>query len=394
MTKRGNDSLAPRDQQPETSAITAGRDTSGALSPALWATSTWDTGDFDGTHVGAKAVHKTGFYSRYANPTVESFERAIAELEGTEAALAFASGMGAIASTVFALCSSGDHIVAQRNMYAGTLGLLDGPCRRMGIDVTYVDGRNADEFAAAVRPGTTMLVMAETPTNPHLDLVDLDSLGRIKGPFTLVDSTLATPLAQRPCRHGVSITLHSATKGIAGHNDATLGVIAADKELVDNIWSYAILHGATASPYDALNGLRGIRTLGARLRQQCETAQYLAEWLSAHPAVRRVNYPGLASHPQHELAKRQMRWFGSTMSVEVRGGRDAARSLIAGLRLARAAVTLGGPDTLVSHSATSTHLSVQPDVKEATGITDGLVRVSVGLEAFADIRDDFAAALS
>ena len=383
-----------REQQPETTAITAGRDSTGALTPPLWSSTTWDTDDLDGTHAGAKSVHKTGFYSRYANPTVEAFEHAVAELEGTDAALAFASGMGAIASTVFALCSSGDHIVAQRNMYAGTLGFLDGPCKRLGIDVTYVDGRNASEFSAAVRPGKTILVMAETPTNPHLDVVDLEALGAIKGPFTLVDSTLATPLGQQPCKYGVSISLHSATKGIAGHNDATLGVIAAERELIDTIWGYSVLHGATPSPFDALNGLRGIRTLGARLRQQCETTQNLAEWLSAHPAVKRVNYPGLASHPQHELAKRQMRWFGSIMSLEMCGGVDAVRSLLKNLQLVRTAVTLGGPDTLISHSATSTHLSVRPEVKEATGINDGLVRVSIGLEALDDIKNDFQQALN
>ncbi|NDH46189.1 MAG: PLP-dependent transferase, partial [Actinobacteria bacterium] len=345
-----------REQEPETTAITAGRDASGALSPALWASSTWHTNDLDGTHRGAKAVHESGFYSRYANPTVEAFERTIAELEGAESALAFGSGMGAIAATVFALCSSGDHIVAQRNMYAGTLGFLDGACKRMGIEVTYVDGRNAAEFAAAVRPGKTMLVMAETPTNPHLDVVDLDALGAIKGPFTFVDSTLATPLGQQPLRHGVNIVMHSATKGIAGHNDATLGVIAAEKELVNTIWAYSVLHGATASPFDALNGLRGVRTLGARLRQQSETAQQVAEWLSAHPALKRVNYPGLTSHPQHELAKRQMRWFGSVFSIELCGGIAEARALTQRLSLVRCAVTLGGPDTLISHSATSTHL--------------------------------------
>lgn len=373
--------------------MTAGRDGSSALTPPLWAATTWDTSDLDGTNRGAKGVHETGFYSRYANPTTEAFERAIAELEGTESALAFASGMGAISATVFALCSSGDHIVAQRNMYAGTLGLLDGPCKRMGIDVTYVDGREASEFAAAVQPGRTMLVMAETPTNPHLDVVDLDALGSIKGPLTLVDSTLATPLGQNPCSHGVSITLHSATKGIAGHNDATLGVIAAEKEVVDTIWGYAVLHGATASPFDALNGLRGVRTLGVRLRQQCETALALAEFLETHPAVKRVNYPGLASHPQHELAKRQMRWFGSVMSVELCGGIEPARQLLSRLQLVRTAVTLGGPDTLISHSATSTHLSVDPTVKQATGITDGLVRISIGLESIVDLRNDFVSAL-
>ena len=380
-------------QQPETTAVTAGRDPSNSLAPALWASSTWDTTDLDGTHRGARGVHESGFYSRYQNPTVDAFERAIAELEGTESALAFASGMGALSTCIFALCSSGDHIVAQRNMYAGTLGLLMGPCQRMGIDVTLVDGRNAQEFAAAVRPGKTMLVMAETPSNPHLDVVDLAALGAIKGPFTLVDSTLATPLGQQPSHHGVSITMHSATKGIAGHNDATLGVIAADKELIDNIWAYAVLHGATPSPFDALNALRGVRTLGVRLRQQSETAQQLAEWFTTHPAIARVNYPGLAAHPQHDLAKRQMHWFGSLMSIDLRGGLDAARALTQRLSLVRSAVTLGGPDTLISHSATSTHLSVDPAIKAATGISDGLLRISVGLEAFSDVRADFAAAL-
>ena len=383
-----------REQQPETKAITAGRDESGSLAPALWASSTWDTTDVDATNAAAKMQHSSGFYSRYANPTVQSFEKAVAELEGTEAALAFGSGMGAIASTIFALCSTGDHIVAQRNCYGGTLAFLDGPCKRMGIDVTYVDGRNASEFAAAVKPGKTMLVMAETPTNPHLDIVDLAALGAIKGPYTMVDSTLATPLGQQPCTHGVSITMHSATKGIAGHNDATLGVIAGEKDLINTIWAYAVLHGATASPFDALNGVRGIRSLGARLRQQSETAQHLAEWLTADPAIKRVNYPGLTSHPQHELAKRQMRWFGSLMSIELCGSFDDARRLSQRLQLVRSAVTLGGPDTLISHSASSTHISVDPAVKAATGISDTLMRVSVGLEAFEDLRSDFAAALA
>ncbi len=383
-----------RDQQPETRAVTAGRDETGSLAPALWASSTWDTTDVDGTNAAAKKQHTAGFYSRYANPTVQSFEQAIAELEGTEAALAFGSGMGAIASTVFALCSTGDHIVAQRNCYGGTLAFLDGPCKRMGIDVTYVDGRNASEFAAAVKPGKTMLVMAETPTNPHLDIVDLAALGAIKGPYTMVDSTLATPLAQQPCTYGVSLTMHSATKGIAGHNDATLGVIAGERDLINTIWAYAVLHGATASPFDALNGVRGIRSLGARLRQQSETAQQLAEWLTAHPAIKRVNYPGLTSHPQHELAKRQMHSFGSLMSIELCGTVDDARRLSQRLELVRSAVTLGGPDTLISHSASSTHISVDPAVKAATGISDTLMRVSVGLEAFEDLRNDFAAALA
>ena len=387
--------MGPTDkQQPATTAITAGRDDSGSLAPSLTPSSTWTSSGLEESHRQATAIHETKNYSRYANPTVEAFEKAIAELENTQAALAFGSGMGAISTVVLALCSKGDHIVAQRNCYAGTLAFLNGPCARLGIDVTFVDGRNASEFAAAVRPGKTMLVMAESPSNPHLDLVDLTELGKIKGPFTVVDSTLATPLGQRPHDHGVSIVLHSATKGIAGHNDAMLGVIAADADLISDIWTYSVLHGATASPFDAMNGLRGIRTLDARLTRQCQSAQTLAEWLSAQKNVTAVYYSGLMSHPQHELAKKQMNYFGSVLSFDIKGGKPAATKLLSALKLIRPAVTLGGPETLISHSASSTHNSVDRETKTKTGLTDSLLRLSVGLEACADIQNDLASALA
>lgn len=379
---------------PATTAITAGRDDSGSLAPSLTPSTTWSSSGLEESHRQAKAIHETKNYSRYANPTVEAFEHAIAELENTQAALAFASGMGAISSVVLALCSTGDHIVAQRNCYAGTLAFLNGPCARLGIEVSYVDGRNTAEFAAAVRPGKTMLVMAESPSNPKLDLIDLDEFGAIKGPFTLVDSTLATPLGQRPHDHGVSIVLHSATKGIAGHNDATLGVIAADADLIGDIWSYSVLHGATASPFDAMNGLRGIRTLDARLARQCESAQNLAEWLSKQKNVTAVHYPGLKSHPQHALAKKQMKYFGAVLSFEIAGSKQSAAKLFDALKLIRPAVTLGGPETLISHSATSTHNSVDPETKAKTGVTDSLLRLSLGLEACVDIQRDLAEALA
>jgi cystathionine beta-lyase/cystathionine gamma-synthase len=384
------------DEQPmqvATTAITSGRDGSNALAPSLSTSSTWTSAGLEESNRQANALHQTGNYSRYANPTVEAFEHAVAELENTEAALAFASGMGAISTVILALCSTGDHIVAQRNCYAGTLAFLNGPCARLGIDVTFVDGRNAHEFASAVRPGKTMLVMAETPSNPLLDLVDLAELGKIKGPFTLVDSTLATPLAQRPHDYGISIVLHSATKGIAGHNDATLGVIAADLDLINDIWAYAVLHGATASPFDAMNGLRGIRTLDVRLARQSETAQELAEWLLTQKNVTGVHYPGLKSHPQHELAVKQMHYFGSVLSFEIAGGKPAASKLLSALTLVRPAVTLGGPETLISHSASSTHNSVDLETKTRTGLTDSLLRISVGLESLIDIKDDLEKAL-
>ncbi len=378
---------------PETLAITAGRGASGSsLAPALWASSTWESEGLDDAHRRATSLRHDGFYSRYSNPTVRSFEQAIAELEGAEESLAFASGMGAVASTVFALCSTGSHIVAQRQLYAGTLAFLQGPCRRMGIDVTYVDVATPGAFAEAVEAGRTMLVIAETPSNPLLELADLDELGSIKGPFTVVDSTFATPLGQQPLAHGVDISLHSATKGIAGHNDATLGVISGDTDLLDEIWAYSVLHGATPSPFDALNALRGIRTLGVRTRQQNETARSLAITLADHPEVAAVHYPGLSEHPQHALATKQLRQYGTVLSFEV-ADRDTASALLGRLRVARVATSLGGPETIVCHPATSTHASLTPDEKLASGVTDGLLRVSVGLEDAADIVADFERAL-
>jgi cystathionine beta-lyase/cystathionine gamma-synthase len=382
------------EQQPETTAITAGRDTSGALSPTIWTSTTWQSSGLDDTSKAAVSVHKTGNYARYSNPSVRDFERAIAELEGAEDALAFGSGMGAITSIILSLCSTGDHIVAQSQLYGGTVAFLNGPCKRLGIDVTFVDGSKPGAFAAAVKPGKTMLVLAESPSNPQMGVVDFAELASIKGPYTVVDSTLATPLGQSPLAHGVSLVMHSATKGIAGHNDATLGVVAGEKDLIDAIWTYAVLHGATASPYDAVNGLRGIRTLGVRLAHQCNSAMELATRLTTHKAISAVHYPGLSTHPQHSLAAKQMRQFGSLLSFEVVGGKDAARKVVDGLNLVRPAVSLGGPETLICHPASSTHVGVSPEDQLTAGITQGLLRVSVGLESATDVIVDFQQVLA
>ena len=382
------------EQQPETTAITAGRDASGALSPTIWTSTTWQSSGLDETSKAAVSIHKTGNYARYSNPSVRDFERAVAVLEGTEDALAFGSGMGAITSIILALCSTGDHIVAQSQLYGGTVAFLNGPCKRLGIDVTFVDGSKPGAFATAVKPGKTMLVLAESPSNPQMNIVDFSELASIKGPYTVVDSTLATPLGQSPLAHGVSLVVHSATKGIAGHNDATLGVVAGEKDLIDAMWSYAVLHGATASPYDAVNGLRGIRTLGVRLAHQCSSAMELATYLSAHKAISAVHYPGLPTHPQHALAAKQMRQFGSLLSFDIAGGKDSARKVVDGLKLVRPAVSLGGPETLICHPASSTHVGVSPEDQATAGITQGLLRVSVGLEATADVIADFQQVLA
>ncbi len=384
----------PSSLRPETVAIRAGRaDNGSALAPILWATTTFVTPTVDEGRRMATMVGANRFYSRYGNPSVRAFEEAIAALEHAEDARAFASGMGAVSAVVLGLCSSGDHIVAQKQLYAGTQLLLQGVCPRFGIDVTFVDGLEPGAFAAAVRPGKTVLVIAETPANPRLGIVDLEEFGAIRGPMKVVDSTLATPLVQRPLDYGVDLVLHSATKAIAGHNDASLGVVAGSKDLLAWLWNFSVLHGANASPFDAMNGLRGLRTLSVRIRQQSESAQRLAEMLEANPGVSAVSYPGLASHPQHELAKRQMSLPGGLLTFDVIGGLDAGRRLVEGTRVAQLATSLGGPETLVTHPASTTHVGLLPEELEESGIGPGTIRVSTGLEHVDDLLADFAQAL-
>lgn len=384
----------PAQHDPSTLAVTAGRDPGdAALAPAIAATTTWASNDLDDAARRALGLRSTGFYSRYANPTVNELERAVAALEGAEAALATASGMGAIATTVLALCSAGDHLVATRQLYAGTMAFLQGPCSRLGIDVTFVDATQPGAVAAAVVPGRTMLVLVETPSNPCLDLVDLDEIGGIAGPFTVVDATFATPLGQRTLAHGVDLVLHSATKGLGGHNDATLGVVAGERDLIDALWGYAVLHGATPSPHDAHAVLRGMRSLAVRYERQSATALRVARWLEQQREVRWVRHPHLESHPQYELARRQLHGGGTLVAFDLVGGADAAHRFASALRLCRLATSLGGPDTLVCHPATSTHASLTDAEKLAVGIGDGTLRVSVGLEHPDDLLTDLDTAL-
>ena len=384
--RNGAGGEVPPDVGPETAAILAGRvEGERSLAPVLYPSSTFEFFTVEEGRRQATSIAPDRFYSRYGNPTINAFEATIAELEGAEAARAFASGMGAISAVVLGICSSGDHIVAQRQLYAGTQLFLQTACPRFGIDVTFVDGTQPGAFAEAVVPGKTMLVLAETPANPRLDIIDLDALGSIVNALTVVDSTFATPMGQTPLAHGVDLVLHSATKGIAGHNDATIGVVAGSEDLMAWLWGFAVLHGANASPYDAYNAHRGVRTLGIRLRQQTESARLLADFLEAHDAVSDVRYPGLASHPQHELAVRQMRSMGGLLTFDLAGGLEAGRRFVEATSIARQATSLGGPETLLCHSATTTHVSLTPEELEASGIGEGTVRVSCGLENVDDL---------
>lgn len=380
---------------PETLAIRAGRGADEtALAPTLYPTTTFLAPSVEAGRRMATDPSEQRFYTRYGNPTVRTFEDAIAALEGAEMARAFSSGMGAITAVVLGLCSAGDHVVTQRQLYAGTQLLFQNVCPRFGIDVTFVDATEPGAFAAAVVPGRTMLVFAETPANPRLDLVDLDELGEIAGPITVVDSTFAPPLVQRPLAHGCDLSLHSATKAIGGHNDATLGVVSGSRDLLTWLWSFAVLQGANAGPFDAMNGLRGLRTLGVRLERQSATATHLAAVLEEHPAVSGVRYPGLASHPQHELAKRQMALPGGLLTFDVVGGFDAGQRFVERTRICQLATSLGGPETLVTHPASTTHVGLLPAELAAAGIGPGTIRMSVGLEHVADLEADVLAALA
>jgi cystathionine beta-lyase/cystathionine gamma-synthase len=377
----------------DTTAITAGRAASGdSLAPVLFPSTTYQVGSV-AEHAAMVASPRTDrLYSRFGSPTVGDFEDAVAALEGAEAALAAASGMGSLSSVLLALCSSGDHVVATRQIFSVSYALLAFHLPRFGIDVTFVDGTDAAAIAAAVQPGRTQVVLVETPANPALSLVDLDAVGAIEGPFTVVDSTFAGPTVQRPLDHGADLVFHAATKSIAGHNDALLGVIAGSEDLVGAVRGFQGVLGPQASPFDAANGLRGIRTLPVRARQHGANALAVAEGLEGHPNVSWVSYPYLPSHPQHDLARRQMRTGGQVVTFEVAGGADAAIAAIDRCRLARIALSLGGPETLLTHPATIAG-RYSPQERAELGITDGLVRCSVGLEDADDILADLLQAL-
>ena len=380
---------------PDTVAVTAGRgpgDT-GALAPTIWESTVFETDTVAAAAAAAVSTTETRFYSRNANPTVAAFEAAVAEMEGAEAARAYASGMGALTGVVLGLCSSGDHIVSQHQLYGGTAQLLAGVAPRMGIEVTFVDATEPGAFAAAVQPGRTVLVLAETPANPCLDLADLDELGGIAGPITVVDSTFATPLGQNPLRHGVDLVVHSATKAMAGHNDATVGVVAGSRELIDWLWGFSVVAGATASPHDAANALRGLRTLPVRFERQTATARQLATVLEGHPAAANVRHPDLVSHPQHALAQQQMRLGGGMVSFDVEGPEGTAVRVIEAMRLAHVATSLGGPETLVTHPVSTTHHFLDAEARRRCGISSATVRISVGLEHPDDIVADVLGAL-
>lgn len=374
-----------------TRAIHAGQapdPSTGAIMTPIYATSTYVQRS-PGKHQGYE-------YSRTHNPTRFAYERCVADLEGGVAGFAFASGLAA-ASTVLELLDSGSHVIAMYDLYGGTYRLFERVRRRSaGLDFSFIDLNDAAALKAALKPNTRM-IWAETPTNPMLKLVDLARVGafaRKHGLTLVVDNTFCSPMLQRPLELGAHLVLHSATKYLNGHSDMVGGiVVAGTQELAEPMAFLQNSVGAVAGPFDAFLALRGLKTLHLRMRAHCDNALELARWLEKHPAIERVIYPGLKSHPQHALAKRQMHGYGGIISIEVKGGLKKARSMLERCHLFALAESLGGVESLIEHPAIMTHASIPPAQRKRLGISDGLVRLSVGVEAVEDLRGELENAL-
>jgi methionine gamma-lyase len=369
----------------------------GALNPPVFLTSTYA---FDKTDTGTdRFAGKTdGFvYSRVGNPTVAILESRLAALEHGEAALATSSGVGALTAVIWTVLKSGDEIIADKMLYGCTFGLFEHHIGRFGIKVTFVDLTDANRLKEALN-SKTRIVFTETPTNPNMRVIDIAAIAEITrkaGALFIVDNTYCTPYLQRPLELGAHIVTHSATKYLGGHGDLLAGAVVASKEIIDQVRFAGIkeLNGACISAFDAFLILRGLKTLSLRMDRHSATAMKLAHDFEAHPAVDRVYYPGLDSHPQKRLAHRQMRAMGGMIALELKGGLNAAKAFMDNVRLATRAVSLGDAETLIQHPATMTHATYDPDERARHGFTDALIRLSVGLEDYEDLYADFTQAL-
>ncbi|NJC31652.1 cystathionine gamma-lyase [Xanthomonas arboricola] len=374
-----------------TRAIHAGQTpdpSTGAIMTPIYATSTYVQ--------TSPGEHKGYEYSRTQNPTRSAYEACVASLEGGKAGFAFGSGLGA-ASTVLELLDTGDHVIAMDDLYGGTYRLFERVRQRSaGLQFTYADLNDLDAIRSALRPNTRM-IWAETPTNPLLKVVDLQKLGefaRKHGLLLVVDNTFCSPMIQRPLEYGADLVLHSATKYLNGHSDMVGGiVVAANDALAEQMAFLQNSIGSVAGPFDSFLALRGLKTLHLRMRTHNESALELARWLERENRVESVIYPGLQSHPQHALAKRQMDGFGGIISMRVKGGKAKARRMLERCELFALAESLGGVESLIELPAVMTHASIPPAQRKRLGITDNLIRLSVGVEDLADLRRELDAAL-
>jgi cystathionine gamma-lyase len=376
-----------------TRAIHAGQSpdpSTGAVMTPIYATSTYVQ--------SSPGVHQGFEYSRSHNPTRFAYEACVAALEGGSRGYAFASGLAAT-STVLELLDTGDHVVCMDDVYGGTYRLFEGVRRRSaGLDFSFVDLNDTAALEAAVTP-KTKLIWCETPTNPMLKIVDIARLAefaRKRGIWLAVDNTFSSPILQRPLELGAHLVMHSATKYLNGHSDIVGGmvVVGDDAELAERMTYLQNAVGGIQGPFDSFLALRGLKTLHLRMKAHCENAGELAAWLETHPAIDKVIYPGLASHPQHALAKKQMDGFGGMISIYVKGGAAAATAMMEKCRLFALAESLGGVESLVNHPAIMTHASVPVERRKVLGIDDNLVRLSVGIEDVSDLRAELKEALA
>ena len=336
-------------------------------------------------------------YTRYGNPTIRALEEKLQKLEGGQAALAFSSGMAAISSAILGYVKAGDHVVASRSLYGAAYNFLNRKLPRMGASTTFVESTRVEDFEKAIQPNTRMIYF-ETPSNPVLAILDiaaLAALGRSRGIPTVIDNTFASPALQQPLCLGVTVVVHSATKYLCGHGDAMGGAVIGPKPVIDELVHEVIRDfGGVISPFNAWLILRGIRTLHLRMPAHCSNAQQIAEFLDQHPKVERVNYPGLPKHPGHEIAAKQMKAFGAMISFEVKGGYESGKKVMDRVKVFARAASLGDTRSLIVHSASTSHRAVPRDQRLAIGATDGLVRLSVGIEAADDLLQDLDQALA
>jgi cystathionine gamma-lyase len=373
-----------------TLAIHAGQDAdpaTGAPVVPIYATSTY-------TQAGP-GQHKGYEYSRSGNPTRTALETCLAALEGGERGLAFASGLAAT-TAVFSLLKPGDEVVAAADLYGGTYRLLERVFKPWGLVARYTEDSSPAGFARLMTPATK-LVWIETPTNPLLQLLDIEAIAAVAhqgNALLAVDNTFASPYLQQPLRLGADLVIHSTTKYLGGHSDVVGGAVVGRRDLLGPIAFYQNAAGGVPGPFDAWLTLRGLKTLAVRMERHCSNARRLAPWLAEQPQVDRVYYPGLPSHPGHELARRQMRDFGGMISLRLKGGAEAARRFLPRTKLFSLAESLGGVESLVCHPATMTHASIPLAIRQARGVDDGLIRLSVGIEEAADLQEDLRQALA
>lgn len=375
-----------------TRAIHAGQSpdpSTGAIMTPIYATSTYVQ--------ESPGVHKGFEYSRSQNPTRFAYERCVADLEGGVRGFAFASGVAAM-STILELLDSGDHVIASDDLYGGTFRLFDRvKTRSSGLQFSFIDMSSPEAIRQAVRPSTKM-IWVETPSNPLLKIIDLQAVSSLAKELRLIavaDNTFASPYLQRPIEFGFDIVVHSATKYIGGHSDLVGGIaVLSDAALAEQFAFLQNSLGAIAGPFDSFLALRGLKTLHLRMERHCSNAMRLAEWLNSHPAVERVLYPGLKSHPDHALAARQMKAFGGMLSVILKGDLEYARRVLERCEVFALAESLGGVESLIEHPAIMTHASIPAETRSSLGISDTLIRISAGVEDYEDLRADLEHALA